>query len=238
MHPFIRPAFLLFILMLCALIGMAPFAHAAEQQARRMPSFSECQKLASSKTSPEEKTQITQLFKTNNLYCSMLSPPFQAQHVFSQGQTKVQLRIVMDKSNQYVIDGKTLLDALLPDRNGMPPAQMVMLAGQLFGIVGDLFASDLNADTLQRMGTHVGSLTGMLGVNARAAQAQLDALRTQTRLGESDIEPSFWLARLSVIPAPAAQTATQQQAPKSGPAWMQKLMGTGQRIMGTFQGND
>ncbi|MDX1923043.1 MAG: hypothetical protein SFW65_07945 [Alphaproteobacteria bacterium] len=235
-RPLLRPVFFLVLLALGALIGMAPFAHAGG--ARTMPTYSECQKLASTKTSAQEKAQITQIFKTHGLYCSMVSSPFQAQHVFGQGQSKAQLRIVMSKSNHYVIDGKTLLDALLPDRNGIPPAQMVMLAGQFFSIVGDLFASDLNADTLQRMSKHVGALTGMLGVNARAAQMQLDALRAQTRLGETDIEPSFWLTKLSIIPAPTTQTAAQQQAPKVGPAWMQKLMGAGQHIMGTLQGGE
>lgn len=231
-----RP-FLLSLLIICVMLTMPVMASAAEPAARHIPTYDECIKLASNTTSPAEKAQITQMFKTNGMYCAMFTAPFMAQHVFGQGQTKVELRIVMGRNNHYVLDGKTVLDALLPDRNGIPPAQLVMLAGQFISILGDLFSSDLNAETMQRMSKHVGSLTGMLGVNARMALSQLDALRVERKLGNEDIEPSFWLPKLAAIPVPSNPAAAAQNAqPHIGPAWMQKLMGAGQHIMGTFTG--
>lgn len=233
MRPFLMPS----LLIICVMLSVAWSACAGEPTARHIPTFSECKKLASNKTDPQEKARITQMFKTNGMYCAMFSMPFQAQHVFNPGQTKKQLRIVMNSSNRYVVDGKTVLDAVLPDRASIPPAQMVMLAGQFISILGDLFSSDLNAETLQRMSKHVGTLTGVLGINARAALAQLDALRAQMRLGEDDVEPSFWLTKLAVIPMPpSAAVAAQNAQPHVGPAWMQKLMGAGQHLMGTFTG--
>ncbi len=233
MRSFLLPSLLIMCVMLC----MTCVARAGEPAPRHIPTHAECKKLASKKTDPQEKAQITQMFKTNGMYCAMLTPPFSSQFVFSQGQTKAQLRIVMNSSNRYVVDGKTVLDALLPDRASIPPAQMVMLAGQFISIFGDLFSSNLNAETMQHMSSRVGALTGMVGVNARAALAQLDALRVQMRLGEDNVEPSFWLTKLAIIPAPPAATmAAQNTQPHVGPAWMQKLMGAGQHLMGTFSG--
>lgn len=209
---------------------------ALAEPAPRTPSFSQCQALASTKTSAQEKAQLTQIFKTNNLFCSMSSAPFTVQHVFGGGQSKSQLRLMMGSNDKYILDGKSLLDVLLPDRASIPPAQMIMLAGQIIGMLGDAFSSNMDASTLSRVGGHVGAYTGILGINARAALQQLAILRAQARLNEEDIEPSFWLTRFSRLSPPLPTQNQNAAAPHVGPAWMQKLMGAGQHLMGTFQG--
>ncbi len=239
MLRFFYPPPFIYVLLLClaAPLWAEPArAEPARAEPLRAPSFSQCQALASPKTSPAEKTQLTQLFKTNNLFCSMASAPFPVQHVFSNGQGKSQLRLMMGKQNRYEVDGKSLFDVLLPDRTAIPPAQMVMLAGQVISMLGDMFSSDMSAHTVIHAGGKAKMLVAVLGVNARAALQQLAVLRVQTRLGENDIEPSFWLTRLSRLEAPPA-TEPQGAAPiATGPLWMQKLMGAGKNLLGTFQG--
>jgi hypothetical protein len=224
------------LLTIMTLLFVAP-VHAQEQDAQRIATYAQCQKLASPKTDAAEKTQLTQLFKNNTLYCAMLTAPFQTQNIFSAGQNKTQLRLVMSPSNHYVIDGKSLLDALIPDRASIPPAQFLMLAGQIIGVLGDMFSSNVDPASLKHISGKVGALSSMMGVNARSAQQQLDALYTQTRLAPTDIEPSFWLTKMARIapPAPSAQMQAQQGAPPIGPAWMQKALGAAKNLIGTFQ---
>lgn len=227
-----RPFFVLLYICLC----LTAWPAAAQEAQPRMPTFSQCQRLANPKTNAQEKAQLTQHFKTNNLYCSMSSAPFSVQHVFGSGQSKSQLRLVMGSGNKYVMDGKSLLDVLLPDRAAIPPAQMIMLAGQIIGMLGDAFSSNMDASTLSHVSGRVGAYTGIVGVNARAALQQLATLRLQARLNEDDVEPSFWLTRFSRLSPPSPAQTQNAAAPHVGPAWMQKLMGAGKHLMGTFQG--
>lgn len=204
---------------------------------QRAPTFAQCKALANPKTSPSERTSLTQLFKTNNFYCGMASAPFTVQYIFSAGQQKSQLRLAMGAGNRYVIDGKSLVDVLLPDRAAVPPTQMVMLAGQFISILGELFSSEsLDAHSVMNAGGKATALISVVGVNARAAQMQLALLREQLCLTEDDIEPSFWIKQLSRIePPPPSQT--QNAAPVAiGPPWMQKLLGKGKNLLGSFQG--
>jgi hypothetical protein len=207
---------------------------------RHIPTYSECQKLASPTTTPAVRAQLTQLFKTGGMFCSMLTPPIPVQHVFSAGQGKAQLRLVMGTNDHYVVDGKTLMDVLLPDRAGIPPTQMIMLAGQLISMLGEMFSSNMDADTMHHVSGKVGAFGGVVGINARSALQQIDNLRAQMRLSENDVEPCFWLVRLSKIEPPPTQPQQQQnaQAPHTGPGWMQKLLGAGQHILGTFTQNE
>lgn len=212
-------------------------------QTQRIPTFSQCQALASPKTPPAERTAITQIFKSNNLFCSMATPPFPVLAVLTSGQSKSQLRLVMGKHGRYELDGKSLLDVLLPDRASIPPAQMLMLAGQVVGMLGQMFSSDIDAHSVIHAGGKAKALAGVLGVNARAALQQVALLRGHARLNEADIEPSFWLNHLSRIEPPPLNAAPLLNAPAqnagpmpTGPAWMQKLMGAGQNLLGTFHG--
>lgn len=202
------------------------------------PTFAQCKALASPKTSPSERTQLTQLFKTNNFFCAMSTAPFAVQHVFAAGQSKSQLRLMMASGNRYVLDGKSLLDVLLPDRTAIPPAQMVMLAGQFISILGELFSSEnLDANSVAHAGGKATALISVVGVNARSALQQLANLRAQLRLTEDDIEPSFWLNHLAKIEPPSNAQA-QANAPHGfGPPWMQKIFGAGQHLLGTLQAN-
>ncbi len=220
-----------FLIVLCLLLGFHT-AHAAQEP--RIPTFSQCQSLANAKTSAQEKTRLTQLFKANNFYCSMSSAPFAVRHVFSAGQSKSQLRLIMGPHNKYIVDDKCLPDILIPDHTAIPPAQMIMLAGQLIGMLGDIFSSNFDPNTMSQVSGQAGALAGILGINARLALQQTAILRTQTRLNEKDIEPSFWLDRLSRIPAPAQNSIPLAAKGSTRPEWMQKLLGAGQHIMGTF----
>lgn len=203
---------------------------------QRTPSFSQCKALASPKTSPAERTGLTQLFKSNNLYCAMASPPFAVQHIFGAGQSKSQLRLTMGSGNRYIIDGKSMWDVLLPDRTNIPPAQMVMLAGQFISIIGELFASDnVDAHSVMRAGGKATALISVVGVNARSARQQLAMLQAQLRLSEDDIEPSFWLKHLSRIEPPSNPQTQNAAPPAIGPPWMQKILGAGKNLLGSFQ---
>jgi hypothetical protein len=210
---------------------------AVAQTARHTPSYAQCQKLSNPRLDPQEKAQLTQLFKTNNMFCAMVTPPIVVQNIFNPGQTKSQLRITMGGSGAYKIDNKSLLDTLLPDRASIAPMQYVMLAGQIFAVLSDLFASNVDPNAIRHVSGKVSLLAGNVGNNARAALAQLDQLRAQTKLDTRDIEESFWLTKLSALePAPinAVSNVNAASAP-TGPAWMQKAFGAAKHLLGNVQ---
>lgn len=225
--------FYLSCLVLCLCVLHPAFAQ--PQPSRPAPSFEQCQKLASAKTSAQEKAELTKTFKTNGLFCSMLTAPFQVQHVFGAGSRTAQLRLQMGPSNRYGVDGKSLLDILLPDRAEMPIAQMMLLAGQLVSLLGDMFNANVDPMTVKHVSGKVGALASMVGINARAALMQIDALRGQMRLDEKAIDDSFWLGKLAHIPLADPAQRAQAAVPPAHPGWMQKLLGAGQNILGTLQ---
>ncbi|NDE89831.1 MAG: hypothetical protein EB059_01625 [Alphaproteobacteria bacterium] len=226
-----------FFLFLCVIAGATPLMAA---EARHVPTFSECQKLASKKTTAQEKAQLTQLFKSNGMYCTMLTAPFTVQNIFSPGQTKAQLRLTIDRSNHYAIDGKSLLDVLAPDRAAIPMAHMVLLAGQIIAALSDVVNAGGNPESATHVGRHVSGLASIAGVNARSALQQINFLRMQARLGEDDIQPSFWLNKLALMePPPATAPAIATPNPlAASPPWMQKAFGGMQNLLGSFQSSD
>lgn len=209
----------------------------ADNADTRMPSYKECQKLASPKTDAAERASLTQRFKANNFYCALLGNPFTVTNVFTSGQGSAQLRLLMSADNHYRIEGKALLDILLPDHKTLSPLHIVMMAGQAFSLIGALFNSNFDPAEIGHAGARVNALAAGAGGNARILLEQIETLRLAAHLEESDVSVPFWLPRLASIHYDAQQQGAMAQNHLPGPAWMQKASGAVQHILGTLSGS-
>jgi hypothetical protein len=226
--PITLRIFIFFMLLMLPTIGMTQ---------QRLPTFKECQKLASVKTSPDEKAQLTQMFKTNGMYCAMQTNPFSVSYVFTNGQGKAQLRLQMQKNNRYAIDNKSMMDILLPDRAGLSLPQIIMFGGQIVNLLTNVMNANIDPMQVKHVSGRVGALAAGAGANARIALQQMVMLRDAAHLQEQDIEIPSWFLKLSTIPA--ATVAPQHNSlTATGPEWMQKAMGGIQHLMGSFSGGD
>jgi hypothetical protein len=199
--------FLLMVPVACSLIK--PQRDAAHTR------FSDCTALMSPDVHNVIKLKVLSAYLPGRPLCRLKTDFFTVDNIFQPGTSQVQMVLPLHASNQYHMDGMTLLIALVPDKDRIPPGAASASAMQALAAISDISTGNIDIPRILALLRQSGEVAGLMAANAETLKHQLQLLPRQNGIPASAVPVPPWLDAFIAFKVlkPKAQARTPAPPP-------------------------
>lgn len=161
-----------------------------------LPTYADCAVLLDPAIGNVVKLKVAARYFPYRPLCRLASAPFTVTNVFQTGASQARLILRLNRYNSYEMEARELLDALLPDREKVPPLEASMALMQAARTLEDVGSGTVDVGNLMMLLSKSGALSSFAGENAAIIKAQLLKMREDYLMPASAIPVPVWLDAL------------------------------------------